>query len=241
MSGPAIEMQAARKRLSAFEADFTFARAPGTVTAIMGPSGSGKSTLLNLVAGFLFPDSGLVAIEGRDVSRLPPATRGITMVFQDNNLFAHLDVRANVGLGLDPALRLDAVQERAVEEALARVGLAGYGKRKPGTLSGGERQRVALARAFARRKPILLLDEPFDGLGPGLSADMLSLMLEIRAEVGATVMMVTHDPDDAKAAADTILFVERGRIVADAPIEGFFERTDLPVLTHYLGGGGRRR
>lgn len=231
----AIEFKAVRRRLTAFDVDFTFSRTAGSVTAVMGPSGSGKSTLLNLAAGFLFPETGEVLIEGRDVSRLPPAERGISMVFQDNNLFAHLDVRTNVGLGLDPAMRLDAAQERTVAAALERVGLKGYGARMPGTLSGGERQRVALARAFARRKPILLLDEPFDGLGPGLAADMLSLMLEIRAEVEATVMMVTHDPDDAVAAADSVVFVDRGRIVADAPASGFFEREDLPALTRYLG------
>jgi thiamine transport system ATP-binding protein len=102
------------------------------------------------------------------------------MVFQDNNLFAHLDIRTNIGLGLDPALRLDAAAWSRVEAALDRVDLAGFGNRLPATLSGGERQRVALARAFARRRPLLLLDEPFDGLGPGLAADMLALMLDIR-------------------------------------------------------------
>jgi thiamine transport system ATP-binding protein len=101
-----------------------------------------------------------------------------------------------------PSLRLDAAAWSRVEAALEKVGLAGFGKRMPATLSGGEQQRVALARAFARRRPLLLLDEPFDGLGPGLAADMLTLMLDIRAEVGATVLMVTHDPDEARAAAD---------------------------------------
>ena len=236
MTMPAIELKAARKVLADFAVEFSFAREKGSVTAVMGPSGSGKSTLLNLVAGFLFPDSGQVVIDGRDVTQLPPAGRGLTMVFQDNNLFAHLDVRTNIGLGLDPAMRLDRAQETAIAAALERVGLKGYGGRKPETLSGGERQRVALARAFARRKPLLLLDEPFDGLGPGLAADMLALMLEIRAEVDATVLMVTHDPDDAVAAADTVLFIDRGRVVADAPAEGFFTRTDLPALSAYLGG-----
>jgi thiamine transport system ATP-binding protein len=236
MTLPAIELTAARVTLDGFSVDVSFTRGKGTVTAVMGPSGSGKSTLLNLVAGFLLPRSGRVIIDGRDVTTLPPAARGLTMVFQDNNLFAHLDVRTNIGLGLDPAMRLDRAQEMAVDAALERVGLKGYGGRKPETLSGGERQRVALARAFVRRKPLLLLDEPFDGLGPGLAADMLALMLEIRAEVDATVLMVTHDPDDVVAAADSVLFIDRGRVVADAPAAGFFTRTDLPALTAYLGG-----
>lgn len=232
---PAIAFDGVVYGIGDLGAEFSFRREPGTVTAILGPSGAGKSTLLNLAAGFLTPDSGRIRIAGRDVTGLAPAERGISMVFQDNNLFAHLDIRTNIGLGLNPSLRLDAAAWTQVESALERVGLAGFGKRMPATLSGGERQRVALARAFARRRPLLLLDEPFDGLGPGLASDMLGLMLEIRAEVGATVLMVTHDPDEARAAAGEILFIAGGRIAADAPAAGFFERRDLPALEAYLG------
>lgn len=215
--------------------EFSFRRRAGSVTAILGPSGAGKSTLLNLAAGFIIPLSGQILLSGAVVTDRQPAERGVSMVFQDNNLFAHLDIRTNIGLGIDPALRLDATAWTRVEAALDRVGLSGFGRRLPATLSGGERQRVALARAFARRRPLLLLDEPFDGLGPGLAADMLALMLEIRAEVGATVLMVTHDPDEARAAADQVMFVSKGRIAADAPAAGFFERRDLPDLQAYLG------
>ncbi|MDP2119981.1 MAG: ATP-binding cassette domain-containing protein [Hoeflea sp.] len=232
---PAIEFDTVAYGIGELSAEFTFERAPGTVTAILGPSGAGKSTLLNLAAGFLEPRTGRILQGGRPVNGLPPSARGVSMVFQDNNLFAHLDIRTNIGLGLDPALRLDAGTWKKVETALERVGLAGFGRRQPASLSGGERQRVALARAFVRRRPLLLLDEPFDGLGPGLAADMLGLMLEIRAEVGATVLMVTHDPDEARAAADQILLVSKGRIAADAPAEGFFDRHDLPELEAYLG------
>ncbi|WP_412050292.1 ATP-binding cassette domain-containing protein [Hoeflea sp. Naph1] len=234
-TSPAIDFAEVAYGIGDLSAEFSFARAPGTVTAILGPSGAGKSTLLNLAAGFLTPRSGEIRIEGRRVNDLPPSERGISMVFQDNNLFAHLDIRTNIGLGLDPALRLDASAWKQVEAALDRVGLSGFGRRMPATLSGGERQRVALARAFARRRPLLLLDEPFDGLGPGLAADMLGLMLDIRAEVGATVLMVTHDPDEARAAADQMLFISKGRIAADDPAEVFFKRRDLPDLEDYLG------
>lgn len=234
---PAIVFDGVVYGIGNLSTEFSFRREPGTVTAILGPSGAGKSTLLNLAAGFLIPDAGRILLDGRDVTGLEPSGRGISMVFQDNNLFAHLDIRTNIGLGINPSLRLDKAAWAQVEMALERVGLAGFGKRMPATLSGGERQRVALARAFARRRPLLLLDEPFDGLGPGLAADMLGLMLELRAEVGATVLMVTHDPDEARAAADQILFIARGRIAADAPAAGFFERHDLPDLEAYLGGG----
>lgn len=234
-SEPAIAFENAAYGIGNLSAEFSFARAPGSVTAVLGPSGAGKSTLLNLAAGFLTPARGEIRIHGEIVNHLPPAQRGISMVFQDNNLFPHLDIRTNIGLGLDPALRLDASGWATVEAALERVDLAGFGPRLPSTLSGGERQRVALARAFARRRPLLLLDEPFDGLGPGLAADMLALMLEIRADVAATVLMVTHDPDEARAAADEILFIAGGRIAADTPAQGFFERRDLPALDAYLG------
>lgn len=232
----AIEMRRVERRLGGRTMRFDFSRDRGSTTAILGPSGSGKSTLLNLVAGFLTPDTGEVLIDGVDVADLPPGERGVSMVFQDNNLFAHLDIATNIGLGLDPALKLDAAGKRRISDALERVGLAGYEKRLPGTLSGGERQRVALARAFARARPVLLLDEPFDGLGPGLSADMISLMREIRADVDATVLMVTHDPQEAAAAADHVLFVDQGTIAADTTMAGFFERDDLPALTAYLRG-----
>ncbi len=237
MRPPAFELRDVGVPLGAAGVRFTLSRPKGGVTAVMGPSGAGKSTLLNLLAGFLAPQQGEIIINNRDVTRLPPAERGVSMVFQDNNLFAHLDIRSNIGLGLDPTLRLSSADTARVDDALARVGLDGYGPRLPGTLSGGERQRVALARAFARARPLLLLDEPFDGLGPGLAADMLKLMDDIRRAVDATVVIVTHDPDEARNAADHIVFIDAGRIVADAPADGFFERTDTPALSRYLKPG----
>src|SRR5690606_25612104 len=128
-----------------------------SIVAVMGPSGSGKSTLLNLVAGFETPASGAVLIGGDDVSRRPPPARPVSMVFQENNLFAHLDVAQNVGLGRSPSLRLSAEDRTDVAAALARTGLAGKEARLPAELSGGERQRVALSRALVRDRPVLLL------------------------------------------------------------------------------------
>jgi len=218
-----------------FAVAFNAAIAAGRLTAVVGPSGAGKSTLLNLIAGFERPDAGTVAIGGRDVTRLGPADRPVSMVFQENNLFAHLDIGTNVALGLDPSLKLAADGWRIVEGALDRVGLAGYAKRRPGSLSGGERQRVALARAVVRRRPVLLLDEPFAALGPGLKADMLSLIGTLQRETGMTALMVTHQPDDATAIADEVLFVNRGRIGGAGPSQGFFSRDDIEGLGEYLG------
>jgi thiamine transport system ATP-binding protein len=136
------------------------------IVAVAGASGSGKSTLFNIIAGFEQPERGEVIILGEEMTGRAPAERPVSIIFQEHNLFAHLDVATNVGFGISPALRLDAADRMKVEDALARVGLAGFGKRLPPTLSGGERQRVALARAFVRHRPILLLDEPFAALDP---------------------------------------------------------------------------
>src|SRR5690606_13784007 len=128
---------------------------------------------------------------------LAPARRPVSMVFQENNLFAHLSVEANVGLGRSPALKLAADDRRQVSEALARTGLSGKEKRLPAELSGGERQRVALSRALVRERPVLLLDEPFASLGPALRREMLDLVRDLQAERGMTILMVSHHPDDA--------------------------------------------
>jgi thiamine transport system ATP-binding protein len=165
---PAIAFEDVAYGIGELSATFAFRREAGSVTAIVGPSGAGKSTLLNLAAGFLTPSTGCIRLNGRNVTGLAPSDRGVSMVFQDNNLFAHLDIRTNIGLGLDPSLRLDKSAWSRVNQALEKVGLGGFGKRMPATLSGGEQQRVALARAFVRRRPVLLLDEPFDGLAPDL-------------------------------------------------------------------------
>jgi thiamine transport system ATP-binding protein len=148
----------------------------GSFVAVMGPSGSGKSTLFSLIAGFETPLSGQIHVGSVDITHLAPAERPLSIVFQDNNLFAHLDVSTNIALGLDPMRRPGPAERRVIGEALRRVGLAGFENRRPASLSGGERQRVALARALVRQRPVLLLDEPFAALGPGLRVEMLGLI-----------------------------------------------------------------
>ena len=184
------------------------------VSAVTGRSGSGKTTLLNLIAGFEKPDSGEILIAGERMNGLHISRRPVTVVFQENNLFAHLDIFTNVGLGLDPALKLDDVGREKVREALKRVGLAGYDKRKPATLSGGERQRAAFARALVRDRPVLLLDEPFAALDPDMRGEMGRLLLELHRESGNTVVIVSHEPDEVEAIADHRLVVEDGQLSA---------------------------
>ncbi len=214
-----------------FDVEFT----AGTVTAIMGPSGSGKSTLLNLVAGFETPQAGRIRIGDRDVTGDPPSARPVSMVFQENNLFGHLNVEQNVGLGRSPSLRLAAADRAAVAQALARTGLADKEKRLPRELSGGERQRVALARVLVRDRPVLLLDEPFASLGPALREDMLDLVAGLQAERAMTVLFVTHQPDDARRIATAIVFLEDGKVAAAGPAETFFGGAGPEAFQRYIG------
>ena len=207
----------------------------GSFTAVIGPSGGGKSTLLNLIAGFEQPQQGRVLIDGADVTHLPPDRRPVSMIFQDNNVFAHLDLWQNVALGMAPSLRLDAAQKQRVDAALAEVGLGALTHRKPGEVSGGERQRVAVARALVRDRPVLLLDEPFAALGPAMRKDMLELVKAMQESRGLTVVMVTHQPEDALAAASHTAYLENGRIPALRPTAELFAAQDLPGLDAYLG------
>jgi thiamine transport system ATP-binding protein len=224
------------------EASFNFdvRFAPAQITAVMGPSGSGKSTLLNLVAGFEEPDAGRIVVAGRDVALDEPAGRPVSMVFQENNLFAHLSVEDNVGLGCSPSLKLNAAQRDAIREALARTGLDGKQHRLPRELSGGERQRVALARVLVRDRPVLLLDEPFASLGPALRDDMLDLVVELQAERVMTVLFVTHQPQDARRIAEQVVFVENGSIAAAGPAEEFFSKGGPEAFRRYIGSEGNQ-
>ena len=206
----------------------------GRRVAVIGPSGGGKTTLLEAIAGFLPVSAGQIVWDGKELTDMPPGTRPVVMLFQDGNLFPHLSVEQNVGLGLNPNLRLDDTQRAAVAKAVARVGLDGMGERKPSALSGGQRARVALARALVQRRDLLLLDEPFGALGPALKAEMLDLVAELAKETGATVLMVSHDPEDAKRIAEEVILVADG--VAQAPVETDRLFNDPPpALRDYLG------
>jgi len=206
----------------------------GARVAVLGPSGAGKSTLLNVVAGFLAPVAGRVLWQGADLAPLDPGARPVSIVFQDNNLFPHLTVAQNVGLGLSPNLRLPGDALAQVEECLSRVGLSGLGGGKPAALSGGQQSRVALARVLLRARPVLLLDEPFSALGPAMRAEMLDLVTEVATDTRATVLMVTHDPGDAARLAGETVLVANG--VAHAPRETSALLADPPLaLRDYLG------
>ena len=206
----------------------------GRKVAVIGPSGAGKSTVLGAIAGFLAPAEGRVLWDGRDLKDVEPGDRPVSILFQDQNLFPHLTVAQNLGLGIRPDLRLSPEETARVEAALDRVGMTGLGMRKPAQLSGGQAGRAALARALLRARPVLLLDEPFGALGPALKAEMLDLVGEVATETGATVLMVTHDPDDARVLSDDVVLVADGMAQPPrATAELFADPT--PELRAYLG------
>jgi thiamine transport system ATP-binding protein len=217
-------------------ADFTVPT--GARVAVVGPSGAGKSTLLNAVAGFLRPDSGRVLWNGTDLTALRPGDRPVSVIFQDQNLFPHLSIEDNVGLGLRPSLGLSAADRARVAEALARVGLEGLGKRRPAALSGGQQSRVALARMVLRGKPLALMDEPFSALGPALKAEMLDLVAALARAEALTLMMVTQDPEDARRMASHVVLVDAGRALPPVETETLFAAPP-EAFRHYLGTSGQ--
>ena len=214
---------------------FDLSVAAGEVLSLIGPSGSGKSTLLNLIAGFLKPDSGHIHVDGEAIEHLPIAQRPVTIVFQQHNLFPHLDLYTNVALGVDPSLKLSTEQDQLIEDALDSLALSGLEKRKPGELSGGQRQRIALARALVRERKVLLLDEAFAALGPAQREELIVLVKALVERKKMAALLVSHQPRDALIASDRTAFVHDGRIIALQPTRQLLEETDLVEVRSYLG------
>ncbi len=193
----------------------------GEIVALLGPSGCGKTTLLRLVAGFERPDSGTVEVAGRQVGGrgtwVPPEKRRVGMVFQDYALFPHLTVAENVGFGLSRRTR-----PGRVSELLSIVGLDALGARYPHQLSGGQQQRVALARALAPAPELVLLDEPWSNVDPSLRESLRSEVTEIIRPLGVTVVLVTHDREEAFSVADRIALMRDGKVVQEGTSEELY-------------------
>ena len=185
---------------------------PGELLVIVGPSGCGKSTLLRCVAGLEAVDEGTVLIGERDVTRLRPGARNVSMVFQSYALFPHLSVAGNIGFGL--AVRDEPKREiqARVAEASELVGVTHLLERRPYQLSGGERQRVALARALVRRPDAFLLDEPLSNLDAGARVEMRTELRQLHRAVGVTMVHVTHDQVEALTLGDRIAVMDAGRV-----------------------------
>jgi osmoprotectant transport system ATP-binding protein len=193
--------------------------APGTTTAILGRSGSGKTTLLRMVNALITPTSGEVLVAEKSTRTYNPIElrRSIGYVIQETGLFPHMTVERNAGLALELANVPTAEKSRRTAEVLALAGLnfADFCARYPWQLSGGQRQRVGLARALATDPGVLLMDEPFGALDPLTRAEMQTMLRDLLQRVGKTVLLVTHDLDEALYLAQRVVFLDAGKVVAD--------------------------
>ncbi len=207
----------------------------GALLCVLGPSGGGKSTLLRVIAGLEAPSSGAIGLEGRDLAGVPAHDRGIGLMFQDYALFPHRDVGGNVAFGLRMLGEGSAASAARVSELLALVGLPGAEHRPVSQLSGGEQQRVALARALAPRPRLLMLDEPMGSLDRALRERLPEELRGIFAELGLTVIYVTHDQDEALSVADRVVLLDHGRLVADGTPEELWTHPPSAWTARFLG------
>jgi len=215
--------------------DVSLAVREGEFVTLLGPSGCGKTTVLRMIAGFERPDAGRIALEGADVTALPPYRRQVNMVFQDYALFPHMTVEQNVGYGL----RVSGVPREEIREAvalaLASVGLGEKASRRPQELSGGQRQRVALARALVRKPKVLLLDEPLSALDANLRAAMQVELKHLHERLGLTFIMVTHDQTEALVMSDRVVVMQAGRISQLGRPAELYERPRSLYVAQFLG------
>ena len=206
---------------------------PEKIYAVVGPSGAGKSTFLNLISGFASISSGSIIWNGQEISHLPPAKRSVSILFQDNNLFPHLSVWRNLALAVTHWPKISRDNEEKIKAVMSEVGILGLENRKPSELSGGQQSRVALARVLLQKNKILLLDEPFSALGPSLKDQMLELIKKIAKNKKLLVLMVTHEPADAKKVASQTLVVKDKKVHPPLSTEKALDPVNGP-LADYL-------
>lgn len=206
---------------------------PEKIYAVVGPSGAGKSTFLNLISGFASISSGSIIWNEQEISHLPPAKRSVSILFQDNNLFPHLSVWRNLALAVTHWPKISRDNEEKLKAVMSEVGILGLENRKPSQLSGGQQSRVALARVLLQKNKILLLDEPFSALGPSLKDQMLELIKKIAKNKKLLVLMVTHEPADAKKVASQTLVVKDKKVHPPLSTENALDPVNGP-LADYL-------
>ena len=214
---------------------FSLTVGDGELVCLLGPSGSGKSTLLRMVGGFETPSSGTIAIDGEDVTGVPPERRPTGMVFQSHALWTHMNVFRNLAFGLRLRRRPRAEIRARVEAVLEQVGLAGYGERMTHQLSGGQQQRVALARSLVLEPKILLLDEPFASLDQHLRERLREEVRDLQQRLGITTLFVTHGQDEALALADRIVVMRDGRAEQVGPPEVIYREPATPFVAGFIG------
>jgi putative spermidine/putrescine transport system ATP-binding protein len=207
----------------------------GRFTTLLGPSGCGKTTTLRMIAGYLTPTSGTIRIGGADATRTPPEKRDLGMVFQSYALFPHMTVADNVGYGLKLRRVPSGERRTRVMETLELVGLAHLADTRPKKLSGGQQQRVALARAMAIRPRLMLLDEPLSNLDARLRLQMRAEIRRIQSETGLTVILVTHDQDEALEMSDEMVLMQGGRIMQHGAPQDVFPAPANRFVADFLG------
>ena len=207
----------------------------GEIFALLGSSGCGKSTLLRMLAGFEKPTSGRILLGGQDVAAMPPYERPVNMMFQSYALFPHLNIWENVAFGLKREGLPKAEVQQRTDEMLGLVQLTPYAKRKPHQLSGGQQQRVALARSLAKRPKLLLLDEPLGALDKKLREQTQFELVNIIEKVGVTVVMVTHDQEEAMTMASRIAIMSKGRVLQVGTPEEIYEHPANRFVADFIG------
>jgi putative spermidine/putrescine transport system ATP-binding protein len=215
--------------------DFSLTVGKGEFVSFLGPSGCGKTTTLQMIAGFLDPSYGAIRLEGRDLTAVHPAKRGLGIVFQSYALFPHMTAAENVAFGLEMRRVPRAECRERVRATLAMVGLAGYEDRYPRRMSGGQQQRVALARALVIRPSVLLLDEPLSNLDAKLREGMQIELRQIQRTIGTTTILVTHDQNEAMSLSDRIVVMNQGRIEQIGTPQETYERPASAFVSQFLG------
>ncbi len=207
----------------------------GEIFALLGSSGCGKSTLLRMLAGFEKPTSGRILLGGQDVERMPPYERPVNMMFQSYALFPHLSIWENVAFGLKREGLPKAEVQQRTDEMLALVQLTPYAQRKPHQISGGQQQRVALARSLAKKPKLLLLDEPLGALDKKLREQTRFELVNIIETVGVTVVMVTHDQEEAMTMASRIAIMSKGRVLQVGTPKEIYEHPRNKFVADFIG------
>ena len=208
---------------------------PGSFCVLLGPSGCGKSTTLRIVAGLETASGGQVLIDGRDVTSLPPAQRGIAMVFQNYALFPHLSVADNITFGLSVRKTPAAETAKRLSDTAALLGLGALLGRKPSQLSGGQQQRVALGRAMVAQAKVCLMDEPLSNLDAQLRQDMRRELRDLQRQLGLTVVYVTHDQTEAMSMADQVVLLNQGRVEQAGMPRDLYARPATTFAGRFIG------
>jgi sulfate transport system ATP-binding protein len=238
-----IEVDGVSKRYGDAEAlrDVSVVVPDGSLTALLGPSGGGKTTLLRCIAGLEEPDTGVIRMDGQDVTQVPVRRRGIGFVFQHYAAFKHMSVADNVAFGLTVRKRPKSEVKARVAELLELVGLSHLAARRPHQLSGGQRQRMALARALAVEPSVLLLDEPFGALDARVREELRDWLRRLHDEVHVTTLFVTHDQTEAMEIAEQIVVVNEGRIEQSASPQDIYDHPANEFVMSFVGPVTRAR